>query len=227
MKRFAPGSAFLTSFSPRPTDPAAVLVFVRWWAEGPVKTRLAAEIGEAPAREVYRQLAESAWAGLEHPQLTRHLWVTPAARIEEVRAWLVGAGRVAVQPEADLGQRMGQAFDTALTGGAPWAAAVGTDVPELDAAMVLRAGAELQHADLALVPACDGGYALIALNKARPELFSDIPWSTPQVLELTLARAADLGLTAALLPPARDVDTLEDLRFFADRFPDVRISRPG
>lgn len=203
-----------------------MLVFARWWADGPVKTRLAAAIGAAAAREVYRLLAESAWAELEHPQLVRQLWVTPAERLEAMRAWLPGAERVEAQPETDLGARLSRAFDTAFRAGAPWAAVVGTDVPDLDAAMVLRAGARLQQADLSIVPAFDGGYALLALREPHKELFSDIPWSTPRVLELTLARAADLGLGVALLPPARDVDTLEDLRFFADRFPDVRLSRP-
>ena len=202
------------------------VIFARWWADGPVKTRLAAEIGAEAARTVYRSLAETAWAGLADPRLERHLWVTPAERLAETSAWLQGAARVAPQPEADLGQRMAVAFQTALAGGAPWAAAVGTDAPGLDAGLVLRAGAELQRADLSLVPALDGGYALIALAGPQPDLFSDIPWSSPQVLECTLARAADLGLAVALLPPLRDVDTLEDLRFFADRFPTVRLARP-
>lgn len=225
-RKFAPRVAVVTALSPRSTARAAVLVFARWWADGPVKTRLAAEIGDADAREIYRQLAESAWAALEHPDLARHLWASPESRLREVRGWLPGADRSAAQPEADLGQRMSQAFEMALDGSAPWAAAVGTDVPDLDAAMVLRAGTELQRADLALVPAFDGGYSLLALRRPQPALFSDIPWSSARVLERTLARAADLGLAAALLPPARDVDTLEDLRYFADRFPRVRLSKP-
>lgn len=223
---FAPGGALVTTFSPHPTARAAVLVFARWWAEGPVKTRLAAEIGAAAARDVYRRLAESAWAALAHPELERHLWAAPAERLAETGAWLPGAERVAAQPEGDLGRRMHLAFETAFGAGAPWAAAVGTDVPDLDAAMVLRAGAALTRADLVLVPAFDGGYALLALRRPQPDLFSDIPWSGPRVLALTLERAARLGLAAELLPPARDVDTLDDLSFYADRFPDVRLSRP-
>lgn len=219
-------SSGVTPLSQTPPPPAA-LVFVRWWAEGPVKTRLAAGIGAEAARAVYRTLAEAAWAGLADPRLARHLWITPPERLAECCAWLPGAARAAAQPEADLGARMSRAFETAFVGGAPWAAAVGSDVLGMDAALVLRAGALLERADLAIAPACDGGYALLALRQAQPELFSDIPWSTPQVLELTLARAARLGLRVGLLPPARDVDTLEDLSFFADRFPDALPSRPA
>lgn len=192
-----------------------------------MKTRLAAGIGAVAARAVYRTLAEAAWKGLDDPRLERHLWITPPERLAETAAWLHGAARVAAQPEADLGARMSLAFDAAFAGGAPWAAVVGTDVLGMDAALVLRAGALLERNDLAIAPACDGGYALLALRRPQPELFSDIPWSTERVLELTLARAAQRGLRVGLLPPARDVDTVDDLSFFADRFPDALPSKPA
>lgn len=192
-----------------------------------MKTRLAAGIGEEAARTVYRTLAEAAWQGLQDPRLARHLWITPPERLAECCAWLTGAARAAAQPEADLGARMSLAFETAFAGGAPWAAAVGSDVLGMDAAMVLRAGALLERADLAIAPALDGGYALLVLRRPQPELFADVPWSTPRVLEVTLTRAARLGLRVGLLPPARDVDTPEDLSFFADRFPDALPSKPA
>jgi rSAM/selenodomain-associated transferase 1 len=211
----------------QPQPLPAALVLARWWSDGPVKTRLAAEIGASAAREAYRQLAESVWNALADARLERHLWATPPERLAATAAWLPGASRVTAQPEVDLGMRLRLAFASAIAGGAPWAAAVGTDAPDLDASMVLRAGAELARADVVLVPALDGGYALIALTRPQPELFSDIPWSTPQVLVHTLKRAADLGLRVTLLPPVRDVDTLDDLRCFADRFPGLRLSKPG
>ena len=38
-----------------------------------------------------------------------------------------------------------------------------------------------------------------------------MPWSTPEVLEVTLRRAAAAGLRAACLPSWFDVDTPDDL----------------
>jgi glycosyltransferase A (GT-A) superfamily protein (DUF2064 family) len=49
------------------------------------------------------------------------------------------------------------------------------------------------------------------MNRTIPELFTDMPWSTDQVLRLTQDRAAQLGLKTGLLQPWRDVDTLADL----------------
>lgn len=196
--------------SPRPV----VLVFARALDGGPVKTRLAAAIGDEDARAVYRALAEGVWAGLRHAALARHLWIAPAAATAQAAAWLRGAEEAHGQPEGGLGARLTTAFDAAFAGGAPWATAVGTDAPDVDAAMVLRAGALLETHEVTIVPALDGGYALIALRRPTPELFTEMPWSRPQLLAATLERAASLGLRVAQLPAVRDVDEVEDLASF-------------
>lgn len=194
-------------------------MFARDPDAGPVKTRLAAAIGAEAAREAYRALAQRVWSGLEHPELARWLCVAPDASCARAAAWLPGAAEVRGQGAGDLGARLERAFTAAFAAGAPWAAAVGTDAPEVNAAMLLRAGAALGHHGLAIAPALDGGYALLALARPAPELFTSMPWSTPRLLAATLARAAALDLPAALLPPVRDVDTAEDLASFPDLDP--------
>lgn len=216
----------VTPLSQSPAPRAVVLVFARWWADGPVKTRLAAEIGAEAARAIYRRLAEACWSGLEHPALAREAWITPATRRAECAAWLGGARAVQAQPEGDLGARLAAAFDAAFAGGAPWAAAVGTDAPDVDAARVLRAGASLRSADVVLVPAEDGGYALIALRAPQPRLFEAMPWSTPQLLAATRARCGELGLRLAELEPVADVDDLAGFRRIEARLPPASPSTP-
>jgi len=63
-----------------------------------------------------------------------------------------------------------------------------------------------------LGPALDGGYYLIGLKQMVPDLFVGIPWSTDRVLKMTQEKATKFGLKTALLPPWRDVDTIDDLR---------------
>lgn len=182
----------------------------RHWAVGPVKTRLAASIGQDRAREVYRDMVESLWGGLAHPLLERHLWVTPENQKGSCEQWLQGATHTFLQPEGDLGARMFAAFEQAEK--CPWAAVIGTDCPALDAQVILKAGAALDHADVSLIPTFDGGYALMALREPQPGLFLDMPWSTEEVLPRTLERAESLGLKVALGPTLRDLDNLEDLQ---------------
>ena len=188
----------------------AVLVFARWWADGPVKTRLAEGIGQPAAREVYRALAAQVWHGLESPRLERQLWAAPAEALAEVAAWL-GAERACAQPDADLGTRLTAAFAAAFADGVPWAAVVGTDAPAIDARRVLQAGAALDQADAVLIPAEDGGYAALALKAPQPALLQDVPWGTAEVLAVTLTRARDAGLEVRVLDAVRDLDTVEDL----------------
>ena len=56
----------------------------------------------------------------------------------------------------------------------------------------------LQHAartladhEVVILPALDGGYALIGCTRADPELFRNISWSSDQVLQQTLATPSD------------------------------------
>ncbi len=93
---------------------------------------------------------------------------------------------------------------------------VGADCPGLTAAHLGEALEALDHEDLVLGPAEDGGYYLIGLHLGASfedlaPLFADIAWGTGSVREETLARAADLGLGVHELAVLRDVDTPEDL----------------
>jgi glycosyltransferase A (GT-A) superfamily protein (DUF2064 family) len=65
-----------------------------------------------------------------------------------------------------------------------------------------------------LGPAKDGGYWLIGLREEHPELFDNVPWSTPTVLRETLKRIEYANLTVQLLRELRDVDTEIDWREF-------------
>ena len=49
------------------------------------------------------------------------------------------------------------------------------------------------------------------MRRPHPELFEEIPWSTEAVLDITLEKAARLGIKTKLLPAWNDLDTFEDL----------------
>jgi glycosyltransferase A (GT-A) superfamily protein (DUF2064 family) len=62
-------------------------------------------------------------------------------------------------------------------------------------------------------PALDGGYYLVAMTKDHffPDMFDDIPWSTANVLDITLEKLAAARRRVCLLKAMRDIDTLADL----------------
>ncbi len=131
----------------------------------------------------------------------------------------------------DLGERLYRGLEWAASG-AGYAAAVGSDHPELELARVEMAFDLLAAGrDAALGPARDGGYYLIALRREAVDrrLFDGVAWSTPSVLSETLSRCGELGLDVALLPEEDDLDTVDDLARFRDaleRRPELRALCP-
>jgi hypothetical protein len=192
---------------------AALAVFLKAPRPGAVKTRLVPALGAEAAAGLYRALAEHAVRATRPraAEYERRLYFGPAEARAEMEAWLPGETWVP-QTGADLGARMSSAFDEELRRGADRVALIGSDIPGVGREDVLTALGSLQDHDLALGPARDGGYYLIALARPWPELFRGLAWGTSAVFAATLERAAALGLTVRVLPERRDIDTVEDVR---------------
>jgi hypothetical protein len=186
-----------------------VLLFTKPAVPGRVKTRLIGELTGTEAAALHRAFLEDVLGNLAAGDFRLELrWAVDDG--EEPPCLGYPAAR---QEGSDLGERLHRALETATADGA-LVAAVGSDHPEIPASRVEEAFAALEGgADVALGPADDGGYYLVALRPGavRRELFADIPWSTPAVLAETVRRAAAAGLAVRLLPPGRDVDTPGDL----------------
>jgi hypothetical protein len=170
---------------------------------GRVKTRLAASIGAQAALTAYRDLLALTLARLAPHKgaFAPEIWVDGNALA--VADWR-RTFPVYEQPDGDLGERMAAAFEAGVS------AVVGTDIPAMTADYVDAALKALQAAELALGPTEDGGYCLVAMREPHPEIFAGIPWSTPRVLDATLAAAVHLRV--AMLEELWDVDDAAGLR---------------
>jgi hypothetical protein len=201
----------------KPSFARTVLVFARAPEPGRVKTRLAATVGGERAAAIYRELAEHTVNVARQVSDCRVVvCCDPPASIATIAAWLGSGAEYRAQPGGDLGMRMAGTMRDALADGAQSVVLVGTDCPGLDAALIDAAfaaigpGAGASPADVALGPARDGGYYLIAARQVHPALFGGIPWSTSETLGATLSAAAAAGLRVSLLDARRDIDTIED-----------------
>lgn len=186
---------------------------------GRTKTRLAAHLGpERAARLSACFLQDVAAAVLAVPEaLGRQGYAVyaPAGSEAELAAILPPAFRLLLQEGADFGLVLGTAVRRLLDeGGHDCAVLINSDSPTLPVALLADAVAALRVPGdrVVLGPAIDGGYTLIGLKRDHPELFADIPWSTGDVLRLTLERAAGIGLDAAMLAHWYDVDDAETFR---------------
>jgi len=191
-----------------------ILVFAKAPVPGEVKTRLAAQIGKQAAAALYEQLLRDTLgmavrAGLAPVELhvaspTCHPLFLSLAERQPVE--------VRLQKGADLGQRMCNAIQAALRTG-DFALLIGTDCPVMTAAYLQRACRQLDAGSaVVLGPAEDGGYVLIGARTCDECLFTNIPWSSDRVLQLTRARLQALKLPYSELDTLWDLDRLEDLR---------------
>ncbi len=184
-----------------------IAVFARRPEPGRVKTRLSPALPAELACQLYAAMLEDTFETVRHAQADSRtvFWADVPDEDRSPAGFFWHA-----QKGAELGARLADAFDTVLVEGAH-AVAVGSDCPGLSAAILERALAALDRADLVLGPATDGGYWLIGLRRPAPSLFKDMEWSTDSVFSQTLARAAEAGLSVETLPLLDDLDTPADL----------------
>ena len=188
-----------------------VAVMARAPVAGKTKRRLVPAIGAARAAALHRAMIRRAVAtALESAVGPVELWCTPSTDHEVFRA-LRSHGRVELRTQvgSDLGSRM----HTAIEAGAGPVAVIGTDCPSLEPRDLVRAADALRAAaaDIVIAPAFDGGYVLIAVDRARPELLSGIEWGTARVMARTRERAHAAGLRLLELDARRDIDRPSDL----------------
>ena len=205
-----------------------LIIYAKVPRSGQVKTRIAAEIGNGRAAEIYRAMLSGFLARLRGLRRRWHMEIhfTPADQetllVPEVPP---GVPRIA-QVDGDLGARLKASFASAFQAGRDPCVIVGTDSPDLPVRFLQEALDQLAAHDVVLGPARDGGYYLIGLRAPLPGLFDGIPWSSSEVCQATLRKAQQLGKTCYTIPEWSDVDTLKDLEDFLARAPeDVRTAK--
>ena len=120
--------------------------------------------------------------------------------------------RWSTQGEGDLGERMARAAARTLQEDKA-VLLIGTDCPAIDTHTLREVALALRTHDACMIPTFDGGYALLALNQYDASLFTDVPWSTDTVAQITLSRIQTLNWTCKLLPTLHDIDEAADLAF--------------
>ena len=175
---------------------------------GQVKTRLASQIGEEKALAAYRALVEhllkslAGWRRME-------IHYAPATAEDLMIGWLGKKYAYYPQVEGNLGTRLHAASSGAFDREAEAVVLLGGDCPYVNESLLETASAALTDHDVAIGPATDGGYYLLAIKQPAPELFQGINWSTGSVYEETLQLIRSNRLQAKVLPTLEDVDDLD------------------
>ncbi len=193
---------------------SALIIFAKAPVAGLAKTRLIPALGpDGAAALAEKMLQHTVAQALTSGFSLVDLCVTPDTTHPSFTQLVAQSGgilQLSEQGTGDLGQRM----DRALTGALrhhTCAILIGTDAPALDAQVLHAAAQSLTSHDAVFVPALDGGYALVGLTRAQPDLFANMVWSTPRVMDQTRARMQLAGIRWAELSPVADIDEPADL----------------
>jgi len=130
------------------------------------------------------------------------------------------------QPIGDLGQRMSTISHQLLNEtekrdgdrSESQVILIGSDIPEISNRTIRNAILALQKHDVVIGPARDGGYYLIGMSAnaygtCKDLIFSDIPWGTDRVRDITIDRLHMKQISVGTLTLLRDVDRPEDLDY--------------
>ena len=199
-----------------------LIIFSRYPEPGKTKTRMIPALGAVGAAQLQRQMTEhtlkTAIALTSSRQVAIEVHFAGGNRLL-MQEWL-GEREYVAQTSGDLGEKMRSAFDRAFKKGSQRVVIIGIDCPDIDRQILTQAFDSLNHHNLVLGVAEDGGYYLIGLNHLVPELFKNIDWGTEQVLEQTKNTAEKLHLKFHCLTTLADVDRPEDLKIWHKHIPE-------
>ena len=193
-----------------------LLLFAKAPVAGTIKTPLAAERGEAAAlalatgflldiadtcgqwrvqqlgADLNRRVVLYVHGAIDHPA------VVEAAR----RA----GARIEEQQGEQEGERLKNAFEAESERGARAVCAIGADAPSVPAHLLDDAFRALLWERVVLGPTFDLGCWLMGAQRPAPDLFTNDPWSSPQLLMRTVERLRAAVVEPHLLPFWYDVD---------------------
>ena len=184
----------------------SLAVFAKPPRAGLVKTRLIPDLGAENAARVYRHCLQHVLdvarkSGLDYRVYLSEPDDNPVFETHPVQ----------YQSGNDLGERMYNALCEMLRSNSAGAIIVGSDCLDIEVGHLEAAAQALIDHELVLMPAFDGGYALIGCRVVDTALFEQVDWSTAEVLRQTTANANALGYRTRLLETVRDIDTLQDM----------------
>ena len=170
---------------------------------GQVKTRLAKDIGFERAAEIQHQLTLECIRVLQPLRVPIIFQMSGNVDGAYANIYTALGAFVEAQATGTLSRKIFYASQRAQR-----TIIVGTDMPLFNIREIERA---LLESKLVIGPSQDGGYWIIGGNRIPADILNEIPWSTKQVYEKTIAKCQQLGLEYKVLSCQYDIDTESDL----------------
>ncbi len=189
-----------------------LIIFTKNPEIGKVKTRLAKDVGDEAALEIYKFLLKHTISVTKDLDVQKEVWFSEG--IEEDQLWDPSVYSKKLQKGKDLGARMQYAFEEGFENGFRNIIIIGSDLYDLETSDLENAFTLLKNKEYVIGPAADGGYYLLGMRTLEPKIFQNKEWGTSTVLHETLN---DLkGKNIALTDLRNDVDLFGDIKDHED-----------
>jgi rSAM/selenodomain-associated transferase 1 len=206
----------------------AVVVFGKVPRAGRVKTRLTPDLSPETASHLYQAFLLDVFdivdhaAGVSEVTIDRYFVCAMSKKdtLEDVTQLLPPGWSRLEERGVDLGDCINAACEDIK---ADTVVVLGSDSPTMshcriaEAFSIIEREKEPEQKPFVLGPTEDGGYYLVAMSQVRPALFSNVAWSTADVLDKTRENALQAGIPLVELEQGYDIDHVTDFtRALAD-----------
>ena len=189
-----------------------LIIFTRNPELGKVKTRLAKDVGDQSALEIYEFLLKHTVSVTKDLELTKEVHYSEEIQHNDI--WDEDIYIKKKQIEGGLGEKMEQAFLSGFKKGYKNIIIIGSDLYDLNREELEEAFKALETFEYVLGPAEDGGYYLLGMNIFNEKIFKNKAWGTDTVLRDTLIDLKDQQIW--LLDEHNDIDVYEDIKEHED-----------
>ena len=205
-------------------DKRCILFFAKYPQVGQVKTRLAGEVGDEHAAELYKRFVLDMLSMLNGLDTDIIIAVEPAGACGAFSEWTGGQYRYVGQVGRNIGEKMKNAMEAVFEEGYDRAVLIGSDLPDLPGDFLRYALDALDRYDAVMGPAHDGGYYLISFGRRNflGEVFRDMAWGGEEVFTRTMNLLDRAGRRTHVLPEWYDIDTAADLQNLVIRCEDTK-----
>ncbi|WP_103864783.1 DUF2064 domain-containing protein [Aquimarina sp. I32.4] len=118
-----------------------------------------------------------------------------------------------------FGERFANAIEDLFEKGYQKIITIGNDSPNLTASYLIDTSHKLMHNTMVVGPSIDGGIYLLGLDRSdfEKDSFIQLPWQTRLLSKSLIKKISASGVHIKLLSRLKDIDELQDLRFFLSR----------
>jgi rSAM/selenodomain-associated transferase 1 len=194
-----------------------ILLFAKAPVKGSVNTRLIPDIGVQAATKLQHDLIHQRLSMLAQANLCAvHLMCAPDIQHEcFIQCKQQYPVTLIEQSGVDLGERILNGLNKGLQH-YKYCIVIGTDAPALDETIIKQA-IEILHAgkEVVFVPAEDGGYVLVGLQKPCDFLFQEISWGSAKVMAQSRSKLDLHNVSYTELATCWDIDRLEDYQRYS------------